>query len=440
MLPQFCTLIWSGLSFSEGNNNSNANNVTITDGAIREVEERILIMILMLFSITLTTLLTPICQIPIQDAFGSSSLTFERQELILDRGNWFDLLLENSTKGGPNYIDIESVSYFSNGTHLNATLWLANFTDAPTEYENVNYGMYFDVDSNNRTGSGGVDYKVEVNWNNKSRIWTRLLEEWSSTGHNNTLDKENTTDFFEDGGSFVTLNADLGSMLSPNQYRILFYAEVIDFENRLSWIIDSTDWISIPPPDVDLTVSPSSINLIQGGNSIVDLQINSSTPDELDIHLDLPNRTDITITADAEDFRVPAFGVASAQLSISTPFWDVSPRYTITIPVTITPVYAPLNLGFGSATLPPSSSENQDDLSPSSRVSKTNNEVVSISVIFSAQTIAVHEQLFNSINQWVTPLTALYTAMSTIIGGILALMYKRRKERGKRKSKDKKNE
>jgi hypothetical protein len=113
--------------------------------------------------------------------------------------------------------------------------------------------MYFDADSNNRTGSVGIDYKVEVNWNSERRTWERILEEWSSRRHSKTLDKkENTTDFFAQGGSYVILYADLDSMLSSDNYRIIFYAEVIDLKIGLNSIIDSTDWISIPSPELIL--------------------------------------------------------------------------------------------------------------------------------------------------------------------------------------------
>jgi len=389
----------------------------------------------------------------VQEAFASSSPSFQRQELTLGSGNWFDMFRNKSTSSGPDYIDIESVSYFSNGRHLNATLWLANFTMAPTDHEDVNYGMYFDADSNNRTGSGGIDYKVEINWNSERRTWERLFEEWSSSGHSKTLDKkENTTDFFGQGGSYVTLYADLDSMLSPGNYRIIFYAEVIDLKKGLNWIIDSTDWISIPSPELIFEVLPSPILLTQGGNSIAELRINSSTADELDIHLGSPtvhgtNTTNVDIILGSETLHIPPFGVASTQLRVSVPFGIESAAYTITIPVTITPVISPLNLGFGPTV--PSPSENR--LSSSSFQSDSakrgqtlalaaNDETISKSVAFSVQVMALHEQLNSFINQWVTPLTAIYASISSIIGGILAWIYeKSRRRRRKSKKYDRNN-
>jgi hypothetical protein len=396
-------------------------------------------MMLILLAILLVIPLITCYKILVQDTFAISSPSFQRQELILGSGNLLNMFNENSTVTGLKHIDIESVSYFSNGTDINATLWLANFTISPPGHENVNYGMYFDADSNNRTGSGGVDYKVEISWNNESQTWTRVFEEWSSSGKNKTLDKKvNFTDFFRKGGSYVTLSADLDSMLSPENYRILFYAEAINFFKALDWIIDSTDWMSIPPPELDFVVSPSPIVLTQGGNSIVELRINSSSADELDIDLGLPmvygtNTTGITIALDSKKLHIPPFAVASIPLRVSVPFGAVSTQYTITIPATITPVHRPLQAGFGPAERPPSENESLNSElggpDPSQRVSKRSDEALSKVAVFSVQVMTINEQLNILVNQWITPLTAIYTSISSIVGGILVWIYGRRRRR-----------
>jgi hypothetical protein len=411
------------------------------------VTRYVLIIVLTLLSIAFVISVTNLYKIMVQEAFASSSPSFQRQELTLGSRNWFDMFQNKSTSSGPNYIDIESVSYFSNGTHLNATIWLANFTMTPTDYENVNYGMYFDADSNNRTGSGGIDYKVEINWNSERRTWERLYEEWSSSGHNKTLDKkENVSNFFGENGSYVTLYADLDSMLSPDNYRILFYAEVINFERDLDWIIDLTDWISIPSPELVLVVQPSPIPSTEGGNSIAELRINSSSADELDIDLGLPtvdgsssNTTSITIALDSQKLRIPPFGVASTHLHVFVPFGTVSTEYTILIPANITRVHVPLNLGFGSS-VPPSENKLEDQVDPlrgdpSERVSKANDEKLSKRAVFSVKVMALHEQLNAFINQWLSPLAAIYATISSIIGGILAWIYERRRRRGQKSKK-----
>jgi hypothetical protein len=96
------------------------------------------IVILIIISIDLLILTVISHRIVVQNAFAGSSPSFQRQEVTVGSGNWFDMLFEKSTSSGPNFIDIRSVSYFSNGTHLNATFWLANFTIIPNDFETVN--------------------------------------------------------------------------------------------------------------------------------------------------------------------------------------------------------------------------------------------------------------------------------------------------------------
>jgi len=393
-------------------------------------------------------------KIVVQKAFAYSSPSFQRQELTLNSGSWFDVFSGKTTRNGTNYIDIQSVSYFSNGRHLNATLWLPDFKTSPNDYELVDYGMYLDADSDNRTGLSGIDYKVEISWDNESRTWTRHFEEWSSNGKSKTLSKEeNVTDFFEDRASYVTLYADLDSMLSPNNYRVLFYAEGIDFlHKQFSWIIDSTNWISIPSPELVFVVSPSPIVLTQGGESITEVRINSSSAEELELNIkpevteNSSNSKLITMKLDSEKLLIPPFGAASTHMRVSiTP--DIQPTdYMIIMRANIitlnTPPFA--EPGTTQSETQKSATNNDQDIGVSRSlslreivsefVSKTiTDQPVSKSSVFSIQVKEwkFDEQLNSFVNQWITPLTGIYTAISSIVAGILGWIYgRRRKTRG----------
>jgi hypothetical protein len=386
-----------------------------------------------------------------QSAFASSSPPFQRQELKLGSGSWFDMVSRESTRAGTSYIDIQSVSYFSNGRHLNATLWLADFIVSPNDYELVDYGMYFDADSNNQTGLSGIDYKVEIYWNNENRTWTRIFEEWSSNGESKTLSKqENVTDFFEDGASYVTLSADLDSMLSPNNYRVLFYAEGIDYlQKQFSWIIDSTNWISIPSPELVFIISPSPIVLTQGGESIAEVRINSSSAEELELKVN-PYLTEnssnsklITMSLDSEKLLIPPFGAVSTHMRVSiTP--DIEPTdYMAIMRANITTLSTPpfADTEFTQSERQENATNNGQDIGISSGqsfrrfvsefVSNTiTDEPVYMSSVFSVQVKEwkFDEQLNNFVNQWVTPLTTIYTALSSVVAGILGWIYGRRRK------------
>lgn len=389
-----------------------------------------------------------------QSAFASSSPPFQRQELKLGSGSWFDMISRESTRTGTNYIDIQSVSYFSNGRHLNATLWLADFIVSPNDYELVDYGMYFDADSNNETGNSGIDYKVEVYWDNQSRKWTRIFEEWSSSGGSKTLSKqENVTDFFEDGDSHVTLSADLDSMLSPNNYRVLFYAEGINYwQKPFSWIIDSTNWISIPSPELVFVISPSPIVLTQGEESIAEVRINSSSAEEVELNINpyvtenSSNSKLITMSLESEKLLIPPFGAVSTHMRVSiTP--DIEPTdYMAIMRANITtlstqPFAEP---EFTQSDTQENATNNGQDLGISTMLQRLRSEFVSNTItdqpvyrssVFSVQVKEwkFDEQLNNFVNQWVTPLTTIYTALSSIVAGILGWIYGRRRSRKTRR-------
>ena len=42
--------------------------------------------------------------------------------------------------------------------------------------------MFIDADMDNKTGIEGIDYKVEIHWHNETGTWTKVLEQWSSSG------------------------------------------------------------------------------------------------------------------------------------------------------------------------------------------------------------------------------------------------------------------
>jgi hypothetical protein len=210
-------------------------------------------------------------------SFPSSSPSFGMQEIENIPHNWIDVWRGISSIKGSNYTDIRSINYFSNGRFLNATLWLDDFNPSPSTDRRVNYGMYIDSDFNNKTGIAGIDYKIEIQWNPASKLWTRDFEQWSTNGHTRTIDiKQNYTGFYQKVGAFVNLYADLKEMVYPQKYRVLFYAEEIKLKG-VSWIMNSPKWINIPPPKFVITANPNIIYVKAGEQKIINLQVKSTT-------------------------------------------------------------------------------------------------------------------------------------------------------------------
>ena len=79
---------------------------------------------------------------------------------------------------------------------------------------------YADADFNSRTGFGGIDYQVEIRWNNETKKWNKVIESWSPNGETRVVEnKTDYKDFYENGSNYVLLSADLGKMLHPEKYK-----------------------------------------------------------------------------------------------------------------------------------------------------------------------------------------------------------------------------
>ncbi|HJR49215.1 MAG TPA: hypothetical protein VJ799_13735 [Nitrososphaeraceae archaeon] len=189
-------------------------------------------------------------------------------------------LLDNST-------DILKITYLSDAKNLNASLWLGgNFTKNPDEKgaQAVVYGMLVDVDSNPRTGFQGVDYQLEVQWMNSSKIWNMFLGEYPSVDDPSAKDpadylkildiKQNYTDFFVDNRPFVTLSLPLEDVAFPSKFKAMYYAIVIYDSSNI--VVDLGSWIDIPPANFAISTLPNPVIIRQGEQKNIAVQLKSN--------------------------------------------------------------------------------------------------------------------------------------------------------------------
>ena len=189
--------------------------------------------------------------------------------------------LDNST-------DIWKITYLSDGKNLNATVWLGgNFSENPASNgaKAAVYGMLLDIDSNPKTGFQGVDYQLEVQWMNSSKMWNMFLGEYPSVDNpvsKNPADylkildiKQNYTGFVaDDNKPYVTLSLPLKDVAFPTKFKAMYYAIVIyDYSNM---IVDLGSWIDIPPPDVAVSTLPNPVVIRQGEQEDIAVQLKSN--------------------------------------------------------------------------------------------------------------------------------------------------------------------
>jgi hypothetical protein len=402
-------------------------------------------LLVMIWTILIITIVITPYKLLSQNALATAP-SFSRQEVLGHSVNWFDMYNNRPVTDGTSYsyVDIKSVNYFSDGRTLNATIWLADFQPIPPpDHENVNYGMYFDADFNKNTGVQGIDYKVEVSWDKKNQTWTRVFEEWGTNmATPKTLSKpEPAMNFYENGSSYVTLSADLDAIISPDKYRVVFYAEVIDSIERNTWIVDATNWVSIPPPEIIVSVLPSSMNLRQGDKSTVEVTVNSTTDSGLlvelfpqELSLAGNDKRDFDLEFELEELNISPYGIAASPLHINAfDHTDVSPHTIVIMANSSMPAES---LFFTQAENEQKSNNNNNNndneedvnsLLPSYVTDETN--VKQSTFLVEVGKWDLNDQFNAFIDQWFTPLTAVYTTITGIISGILGWIYGRRQKK-----------
>ena len=234
--------------------------------------------------------------------------------------DWINIDKQTAATEGDPSTDIVEVTYFTNGKTLNSTIWvLFPFRELPVGYSIFNYGMLIDSDFDEDTGAGGIDYQLEIRWNNETNTWTRVLTEWSSTAVGGRIleESKNFTRFSGDQLFYVSIPIELEDISNPNKFRAVYYAESKREASPL--ITDFTKWINVPPQELQVATYPQSIELRQGETKTVELTINSTSGLEPDVILYSENQdTDPVLDFSAKKLKIPSNGFASIPLTVST--------------------------------------------------------------------------------------------------------------------------
>jgi hypothetical protein len=288
------------------------------------------VIFILIFSIILSLIYNPLKVL-------AESPIFEFKEIKDPFSDWKVFVNNKPSLEGLPLTDINSVDYSSDGKILNAVIWVnAPINSRPTEYAILNYGMYIDSDFDKRTGwYGGIDYKLEIGWNDDTKTWTKTLEKWSAHGGIKTITKENNYNYtksFEKEKYFAGLTLDLKLLDYPSKYKVTFYAEAKKNKNS-SLITDLTKWVAIPPLQLTITTSPSVIELNKDKEKNIEIKINSSQGYEPQVDLSAKSQTNNieTFLYQNKTLHIPTYGMASTPLTIKALPNSTSGPYTLII-------------------------------------------------------------------------------------------------------------
>jgi hypothetical protein len=353
---------------------------------------------------------------------------FTKQEIRDPPTDWINLKTKKFVSEGERSTEILGVDYESDGKTLNATVWLYfPFNELPLTYKVVHYGMLIDSDFDKTTGYDGIDYQLELGWDNISKTWNKKLEQWSPNGDQRTLNiVNNYSNFFEKGKNFILLSLDLRSLLYPSKYKVTFYAET---ENKNEIMItDPTRWVAIPPLDLVLTTTPRNLTLTPGESKTVGVTVNTTQGYEPIVNLSAASQTHNNVYAEFKkgfnQLQVPSFGIATTAMTITAlPNATIAP-YTLTI--------------FANSSFPPeqlikaklSSSNPVQSIFPSSAEQSEN-------VISQPSTMALTVEepkpvLETFVNSWITPVSGIWTfvaGVGTVLAPFIVYIYNRKRKK-----------
>lgn len=275
--------------------------------------EYVLLILLILTS-------TMMIQILLQEALAASP-SFVRQEIKDEANNDGWNYLKGQFTSGHKYADLSSVSYSSNGRFLNATFFFHHpIIETPLTANYTGYGMLIDIDSDYNSGWQGYDYMMKISWENNTKDWTYLLQEWSSDSTTRILDKKsNFTSFLDDKeSSYVYLSLDLQRINYPDKYLVVFFTDYDFPEGDVKYeISDFSNAARIPPPQFVVSASPNSVSLRPGEKKTVEVQVNSSTAVfESHVVLSTNNIDGLQTYFSPNETNIPPIGIATSHLNI----------------------------------------------------------------------------------------------------------------------------
>lgn len=281
--------------------------------------------------ISLLAFITTTIIIPLYHEVFAASPAFNRQEITDDFHDGIHLNIMGQSQTKDDYIgildestDIQKITYFSNGTVLTATLWLASgFEEKPSANRSnvaVIYGILIDADYNQETGKEGVDYQIEIQWSNETQTWNKGIIEYSSPVHNRTYDiEENYTGFYKNDEKYVLVSLNLDEILSPNPYKAMFYAGYI--YNNSDMKIDLSTWVDISPPVYSISTLPDPVIVRQGEQKIIGAQLKSTTgfvPDVIEF-MPVENYSSIELEFIRDNLNKSSYGIEPAPFKIVVP-------------------------------------------------------------------------------------------------------------------------
>jgi hypothetical protein len=293
-------------------------------------------------------------------------------------------------------------------------------------WREITFTMAIDIDS---VLDAGTDYRViysRVPDNTWTGYWTRQVREISAYDKIRVVgENKNYTDFYDKrDSSHILFSFDLSNVNSPERYKAAFY--ITDYfvkGHQFCTLIDTTNWVIIPPPEFTISAKPSSVVLRPGEEQKIQLQVKGNTDLQSEAVLTADNNdtsNDIElIFSPSNKTSIPPSGSGTYSLNIkandaANP--DQKPRsYTF-------PIIA--NISF------PTSITNRGGETFSNNKSMSIEESSNLTLTVLPQ-YTTPEILSNFTEAWITPISGIWSfiaGVGTVVVPLILYLYRKRKK------------
>jgi hypothetical protein len=310
--------------------------------------------------------------------------------------------------------------------------------DSPSWHE-TDFTMALAIDSAQHAGV--TDYRVVLSRNvinssnndsnnnllNPTWAWTKNVTEVSAYDNSRVLElNKNYTAFYDKNKPYILFSFDLQKINFPQQYRAVFY--ITDYsilKHRFCRLIDTTNWVIIPPPEFTMSTSPGSVELRPGQEKDVKLMIKGNTqlPSEVlltdlknngydkDIRLNfIPNKVSL----------VPPSNAGTSTIHVKALDNSVPTSHTL-------PIIA--NISFPTKI----TNRGGEVFSNSKSISLAQASNLTLSVL---PQYTPGELLNSFVGTWITPITGLWTFLAgvgTVIAPLVISLYRKKQKKNDNK-------
>jgi hypothetical protein len=272
------------------------------------------------------------------------------------------------------------------------------------------------------------DYDVALIWNSDNQTWTKLVSlrqaQIESVLAKDQLrfgkileNKGNYTGFFNTQNNYVDLSLDLGLLNYPQQYNVISVAyDNYLMNGRLCPLIDVTDIVPFPPPEFNITASPSSLVLRPGDEKTIELNVKSvNSKIDSQVSFSTGNVKGIALNFIPKTVSLTSSGSTSSMLDVKVPRNATPGLYPLNINELIS--FSPLVV----------SSRTKEIFNNSKTVDINKASSLSMTVL---PPLTLEDNFKNIYNSWIIPLSGLWTLVAGIAAVTVPLivrMYRKKK-------------